>query len=368
MKTKTIILLLLFSFLGMKEGEAASYTTATDGDWLNNMTWTGGVSPGVTINSSGTITISTGNLIALSANLQFDATNTLVIDGNLVINGNLIVNNNFNISITGSFTLNGDLQSNNNANVDISGFVDINGSISLNNNSSITLNTGSVLDVEGVITGDNNNLLQGTGDLYALDMTGINIDNFTGNLTLPVELLSFSAEVDKNCIAVNWVTASEQNNSYFILERSLDGFNFDIVSLVEGAGNSSTTIYYRYVDESCLNSRYFYYKLIQVDFDNRSKQLGLIVVNPQYNLYNTDFEVYTKGQEVIVEILSGDNEEAYIFIYNISGEELMHKNVSINEGVNSFSFHLPGNKAGFCILTLDIKGRKVSRKFHYVSL
>jgi hypothetical protein len=53
--------------------------------------------------------------------------------------------------------------------------------------------------------------------IYAQD---INPDGQLGNSIVPVELVSFSANVSNNSVELNWITATELNNSGFEIERS----------------------------------------------------------------------------------------------------------------------------------------------------
>jgi hypothetical protein len=88
------------------------------------------------------------------------------------------------------------------------------------------------------------------------------------NSPLPIDLLAFSGkELDKVNL-LEWATATETNNDYFLPEKSADGVNFVEMTRVKGAGNSNTSLYYSQVDETPY-SPVTYYKLKQVDFDGK---------------------------------------------------------------------------------------------------
>ena len=56
-----------------------------------------------------------------------------------------------------------------------------------------------------------------------------------GSAPLPVEMIRFEAKAAANHTAqLDWVTASELNNSHFILERSYNAIDFEQVALVQG--------------------------------------------------------------------------------------------------------------------------------------
>lgn len=87
---------------------------------------------------------------------------------------------------------------------------------------------------------------------------------------LPVELVSFIPSCNGSDVLIRWFTASELNNSHFILERSQNGFDYTEISRIDGSGNSVDLIEYSYVDKFNAISP-TYYRLKQVDFNGISK-------------------------------------------------------------------------------------------------
>ncbi|MBX9852827.1 MAG: glycoside hydrolase family 9 protein [Cytophagaceae bacterium] len=87
---------------------------------------------------------------------------------------------------------------------------------------------------------------------------------------LPVQLSKFTAypTTDKK-VELLWETSSEKNNDYFTIERSQNGIDFTAIGTVYGAGNSSQTLQYSYIDAAPL-SGYSYYRLKQTDIDGTS--------------------------------------------------------------------------------------------------
>jgi hypothetical protein len=82
----------------------------------------------------------------------------------------------------------------------------------------------------------------------------------------PVELLSFSVQEQDGDALLYWTTASELNNDRFLITRSVDGLEYDIVGSQVGVGNSSTLIHYFFKDTDPLEGL-SYYQLKQVDYD-----------------------------------------------------------------------------------------------------
>ncbi len=83
---------------------------------------------------------------------------------------------------------------------------------------------------------------------------------------LPVELVAFSVIPIENVVSVQWTTASELNNDFFTVERSVNGFEFSGIAEVTGAGTTAISTNYEYIDQSPLQG-ISYYRLKQTDFD-----------------------------------------------------------------------------------------------------
>lgn len=121
--------------------------------------------------------------------------------------------------------------------------------------------------------------------------TGVNFQNgdrFTlGNTNLgaplPVELVDFRAKPVDGTVEVSWVTASELNNSHFVVERSKEGKIWDVVTTVEGSGNSQVENRYMIYDKYPFTGD-SYYRLKQVDFDGTYEYSKLVHVNLEHVL------------------------------------------------------------------------------------
>lgn len=120
---------------------------------------------------------------------------------------------------------------------------------------------------------------------------------------LPVELLSFIATaIENRVVSLDWVTSSEYSSDKFIIERSIDGKNWEVLTEKPAAGRSQQPIQYQVID----NSPYLglnYYRLKQVDLDgsfvlskvetamitDHSEFTAMIYPNPTLNQINIQF-------------------------------------------------------------------------------
>jgi hypothetical protein len=108
---------------------------------------------------------------------------------------------------------------------------------------------------------------------WSLDLGVTNWDSNIGNYLftntiVPVELVSFTSSIFNSIIHLNWVTATELNNSGFEIERSTDKADWKIIGFKEGTGTTSEPQQYSYSDDiSDIITSELYYRLKQIDYD-----------------------------------------------------------------------------------------------------
>jgi len=94
---------------------------------------------------------------------------------------------------------------------------------------------------------------------------------------LPLTLISYTATLDRDGADVNidWETATEQNNRYFILQHSGDGKTWsDLDTVAPASPNSSTPRSYTYADKAPLDGDNFY-RLTEVDENGAVNYYGI---------------------------------------------------------------------------------------------
>ena len=110
-----------------------------------------------------------------------------------------------------------------------------------------------------------NGLAQATSNVATVTL------NFSAPITLPVNLVSFTAQLNgNNKVDLKWSTASEINASHFVIERSLDGQAYSDAGTVFAVGNSTSLQHYAFTDNLIHSaSSVIYYRLRQVDLDGK---------------------------------------------------------------------------------------------------
>jgi hypothetical protein len=159
---------------------------------------------------------------------------------------------------------------------------------------------------------------------------------------LPVELLSFTGKNldDKNLL--EWATLTETNNDYFIIEKSKDGNDFEVLKQVDGAGNSNTVLFYNETDDTPFNP-VTYYKLKQVDFEGSYTYSDIISVFSTLQSEQPVFiNLYPNPAATLVnlDIYSPSESEINVEIYDYLGMVILSEKRQIMKGNNTLAFDI----------------------------
>ena len=160
---------------------------------------------------------------------------------------------------------------------------------------------------------------------------------------LPIELSSFTAQ-ENNCqVNLEWTTASEINNAYFVVEKSEDGRVFEAMGTVEAVGNSNNTTYYSFKDEVVTD--FSYYRLTQVDLDGTSTSSDIVSVKSSCTFSDVENEIssvypnpVSNGNVRVVFNASSAHPDAMITITDVLGRPVASYPLPIEAGSNFYSF------------------------------
>lgn len=183
------------------------------------------------------------------------------------------------------------------------------------------------------------------------------------NSTLPIELVNFDAYLEGDKVNLEWQTASELNNDYFVIERSNDGVRFEDIRIVDGAGNSNQLIQYFENDYSPFSGT-SYYRLRQVDFDGSTTYSETKIVKTFATLVS-ELGLYpnpTDGAFHVVLANTGE-EEVLVVVRDISGKEFYSKVIITSTDQHLEAIDLKGNlPKGIYIVTASSRNELYSQK------
>ena len=125
----------------------------------------------------------------------------------------------------------------------------------------------------------------------------------TSGGTLPVRLKSFDVHQDNTAVVLDWVTASEVNNDYFIVQRLNEDGQPEDIDRVKGVGNSTTDQSYRFVDRGIQKNGKYTYQLKQVDINGKFKihpkrEIKVTGLDITFGPNPTDHTLHVNGEDI----------------------------------------------------------------------
>lgn len=343
---------------------------------------------------------------------------TINIGGKLTINGDVLVRNSsgFTIGKTGAVIVKGDLKENGNASFTVQGEGDGGGKLRVQGDvnfdySTLTLSSNTEMYVDGdMYFTTNGSKVNGKLSVQGeLNTVGTNSSTFitnndstsisAGNLTcedwiinyqggcasflgitnifnkisnddytksipdvLPIVLSAFTAVSQQNYVNVCWTTESEQNNDYFTIYRSADGENFEQIGTEAGAGNSTMTLNYSFVDYYPLDG-VSYYLLQQTDYDGTSKYSKKVVVKRSLSVEPCMVKVFPnpyKNDDVLtIDLGASNNANVQVQIVDAMGKVV--SNVSCKTIGSAMRIN-PKLNAGVYMVKVSVDGQTSTQK------
>ncbi len=217
--------------------------------------------------------------------------------------------------------------------------------------------------------------MQGIGSVNAASntLTWSNINSFSeftgiGNGSpLPINLLSFTGKLKEKDAYLNWITSTEINNDFFTLERSRDGINFEPVTILKGAGNSTDTRFYEFTDVSItdFSDSRVYYRLKQTDFNGMYTYSNTIVLLLQMEDRDINLQAIPNPfhSSLTLSLMAEEKEEAMLEIYSAEGKILISRSLQLVPIENRIS--IPESTdfaAGFYFVKLSLGSKNYSLK------
>lgn len=401
--------ILIFAFLFALQNTlwAATYTTIKGGNWNDNSIWAGGSAPSFT--PVDTIIINHvvnygNNQVTVYEYLEVTATGKLTTNKtkalrlhqfsmlvnygsvevpNLIIDGTV---HNYNSFFSESFTnsaigviynhtdafFESDEQVSNSGTI-INDGVFSSSHIFVNNQGLLTGNGGQYIFDHNLINNAGATIEANGPDGIDLCSTGgqepSNLVNSSGyidssNVTicgralsvvsLPITLVSFTATEQDGKVVLEWVTQIEIENDYFEVERSYNGIDFEVVAVVDGAGNSSITQSYNTIDNP-EGGQAVYYRLKQTDFDGTFTYSDLVAVQPQNTITDLSVSPNPTTGTFTLKLIGTVDASIEITLYNSIGQAVMIEKLDTEAGlVVSHTFDLQNDvPAGTYYLSIN---------------
>ena len=169
---------------------------------------------------------------------------------------------------------------------------------------------------------------------------------------LPLELKSFTGQVQTKTNLLSWETLTEKNVQSHIVERSIDGTRWSEVGSVASQGDSQVSVKYTFEDRAPLAKAY--YRLRSVDFDGKESRSNSILLTRKSDSFGIT-SVYpspTNGN-VTVQFNATAEEKVTIRVMDMTGRLVLEQYNEAVKDINELPITLTGLQAGVYSVTVS---------------
>lgn len=330
--------LLLTQFVLLGQAPTCGLFTATkwpvvnDGRWLDGSTWNGGTVP-----ANGQVVVIPSGITVKVKNTVYTAATTCPSDP--------VASPTLYIHICGSLIFEPSAKMN------------------LGCASTITINAGGVLSSSG----QNSSVkLQigpsvqwgGPGPIQQQTLPGPYQISQIGQGPLPITLDGFKAETKMaGGVLLSWITYQEINSLEFVIERSVDLNNWEILGRVAALGSSGSIKPYSFEDMNAVAAPNVFYRLRQVDADGKYGYSGIVRVS---NRTKGRISFYPNPVVSVANVFVADglNIKQSIQLFDYSGR--LVRTVSVKSG-NLLQINTDGLTPGNYFLRLIEDGKTIEQ-------
>jgi Ice-binding-like/Secretion system C-terminal sorting domain len=173
-------------------------------------------------------------------------------------------------------------------------------------------------------------------------------------IPLPVDLVSFAGSCNGQNVDLNWTTGS-RINYYFIVERSVNGIDWEVVGTVVGSASFTSNHAYTLNDKLPLYQNYFY-RLRQNDINGNIRYGNTILIKRCGNNTGNNITIYPNPSKGRLDFLfTRDPEQIHsIKIFNARGQKVYETN-DPQSGID-----LSGKQPGLYFLRVQLPLRTIT--------
>lgn len=168
------------------------------------------------------------------------------------------------------------------------------------------------------------------GGTYTLSMTANRSDEIVTftltvdpscdcNQVLPVDLVDFIAIPENAYVSLKWMVKNEKHLSHYRLEKSKDGYNFELLGNVPSE-NSIREKLYTFIDDNPYEG-ISYYKLTVINTNNEEEKFILRDVLVQYEYRPFTYEI--KENNIFFYFVNTESSNSYFQLVDISGKKIL---------------------------------------------
>jgi uncharacterized repeat protein (TIGR03803 family) len=206
-------------------------------------------------------------------------------------------------------------------------------------------------------------------DDYVIQTTVTSFSTFyfanKASAILPLTLLEFNGKLNGNDALLNWKTENESNTLEFVVERSVDGVQYNTAGKVSAA-NTAGRHEYNFTDPqiSALGVNVIYYRLQQKDIDGRSTYSKVVTVSLDSRKEYVKAYPNPVDRQLNLEIGSANSSRIVWKVISISGVDVLRGERMISSGTTILGIDV--NRLPKGMYMLSVQGDTVNKLIQFV--
>jgi hypothetical protein len=180
-------------------------------------------------------------------------------------------------------------------------------------------------------------------------------------VVLDVNLGNFTAARQRDeTVLLNWVTFSENDNGYFIIEHSVDGKSFNSIEKISSKGNTPSGHNYSYVHANPVNGTN-YYRLRMVDVNGRAEYSSIRRVLFGKNNYSITLFPNPAKNKATLMLDAKDGEQLSMKLVDVAGRIVKQQIVIVTN--QQSELNLEGVPTGvYAVIAINRDGEQFKTK------
>lgn len=198
-------------------------------------------------------------------------------------------------------------------------------------------------------------------------VTGM-VGTFTASGVVPVQLKNFDAVYSNKVVTAKWQTSSEQNLSYFSVQKSTNGKDYVEAGRVNATGTSDVLQSYNFRDDDLdMTARYVYYMIKAVDRDGQYSlsPVKLIRNDAAIKKLITNMAPNPVSKDVghcMFQFNADRDGSMKAVVLDANGKVVEKFDMSANKGINNGHIHMGDFPAGIYTIVFSMDGLKETKR------
>ena len=171
------------------------------------------------------------------------------------------------------------------------------------------------------------------------------------------DVLHFEAVKENRAVTLAWTTNTERDNDFFVIEKSADGLNFEVLESVESRSEEQGFHFYKREDEKPFFGKN-YYRLLRVTKDGTEMYSEIFELD--FDIALDEFSIFPNpaGDEVFVNLKPFLSKDIKIQIVDARGILMLEKEIQ-NAEEDLEKIDLQKFTNGLYLMVLKVEGRKI---------